>query len=180
MRDDRIHYDPIRAIRYHFSEFYIWVGFFIAINSGLLIAYSSGSFESNYFAIKLILILGYFASFLFYCCSKIFKLCIFHISEFIENDFDKTKYAKYSRPLKFAKISTIRIVSMFSFFLTSVWGILLINNIFENKDKLLIYFLIILSIFITALLCFLTYIILLYRFYKTVNGLLIQDAYCDE
>ena len=165
------HYDPIKAIRYHFSEFYIWVGFFIAINGGLLIAYSSGYFESNALAIKLILILGYIASLLFYCCSKIFKLCISHISKFIETDFDKTEYAKYSHPLKYAKISTIDIVSIFSFFLVSIWGILLVFNIFKEKDKLLIYCIAVIAVSITTFLCLLIYMIILFTFYDTVNKL---------
>jgi len=171
MKDDKKHYDPIKALRYHFSEFYIWVGFFIAINGGMLIAYSSDGLKSNNLAIKLIMILGYIASLLFYCCSKIFKLCISHISKFIEVEFDITEYAKYSRPLKYAKISTINIVSIFSFVLVSIWGILLVLNIFEDKDKLLIYCIIIIVVSITAFLCLLTYIILLFTFYNTVNKL---------
>jgi len=127
-----------------------------------LIAYSSDVLMSNNLVIKLIMILGYIASLLFYCCSKIFKLYISHISKFIEIEFDKTEYAK---------ISTINIVSIFSFVLVSIWGILLVFNIFENKDKLLIYCIAVIIVSITAFLCLLAYMILLFTFYNTVNKL---------
>ena len=40
-------YDPVEAIRYLFTEFNIWVGIFVAINGGLLVAYSSDGLKCD-------------------------------------------------------------------------------------------------------------------------------------
>ena len=66
MQDNKDFYDyPIDAIRYHFKQFNVWVAFFVAINGGLLIAYSSMDLNLNLERI-LILLLGYVTSFLFH------------------------------------------------------------------------------------------------------------------
>jgi len=75
MQDDKKHYNPIKALRYHFSEFYIWVGFFIVINGGLLIAYSSDVLKSNNLAIKLIMIFYPKVSYNFFFANARYTKC---------------------------------------------------------------------------------------------------------
>ena len=41
------HYNPVKVIRYHFTEFNIWVGIFVAINGGLLVAYSGDALKDG-------------------------------------------------------------------------------------------------------------------------------------
>jgi len=120
----------VSAIRYHFSEFNIWMGFFILINSGLLVAFSSDSLKSDIFVRVLILILGYITSFLFFCASKTFERCIINFSGVINDDYPQ--YDRYYNPLKKAKVSIAKIVSLFSLILTYAWGIMIFSIICEN------------------------------------------------
>jgi len=129
-------YYPVKAIRYHFTEFNIIVGIFVAINGGLLVAYSGDGLKEDDFAKILITILGYIASGLFFCCSGIYNLCIINLSILLKKHFEKKTedYLDYTYPLRYAKVSTTYIVLIFSAILMLVWGILFACNIINCKE----------------------------------------------
>ncbi|MCL2381863.1 MAG: hypothetical protein FWC64_09785 [Treponema sp.] len=125
------HYDPVKAIRYHFTEFYIWAGFFIAINGGLFTAYFNINFKTDSTTEIIISLLGCIASLLFFWNSRAYHLCFFHLSELIQADFDSSHYHEFSHLLKFAKMSTARIALAISAILTVTWTGLVIASIYE-------------------------------------------------
>jgi hypothetical protein len=98
----------------------------------------------------LILSLGYIAAFFFHCSSKGYHLWITNFAKLvnkyedynIQHNFDKI-YSCYIEPKKGnnclypwrgTNISTTKIISIFSWFLTFGWGILLFSNIMEKRD----------------------------------------------
>jgi len=132
----------IKAIRYHFTEYSLWMAFFITINGGLLVAYRSKGLKP--LEKILILVLGYIVSILFRYSSEDFKSCIARISQSIEkfkgNDVpysnsDGKTNNYYYEPLRHTKVSTTRIVSLFARVLMYAWGILLILNIYKYIDS---------------------------------------------
>jgi len=130
------HYNPVKAIRYHFTEFNIWVGIFVAINGGLLVAYSGDGLNCDSTAKILIAILGYIVSILFFCCSRIYHYCIKSLSFLLDEHFEKNlkEYILYPPVLKRAKIYTTYIVLIFSIILMIIWGVLIISNIKNCKQ----------------------------------------------
>ena len=122
MPDDKNNFNPIDAIRYHFTEFNVWMGFFVVISGGLLVAYSNQNLDS--LEKVLIPLVGYTTTFLCHCLSICYCRCVTRLSEIIDDSF-KQEDEKYFPPLKYAKISTTRIISLLTFILTYPWGILL-------------------------------------------------------
>jgi len=135
----------IEAHNFHYSQFNIWMAFFIVINGGLLAAYCSDGLNSNNEKMC-ILILGYVASFLFHCCSKSYNFTLANATKLIYDHEEKNvrydhyrvysclieKNNHYFHPLKGANIKIAKVVTLFSFILTYAWGILLLSNIFRN------------------------------------------------
>lgn len=138
----------IDARNYHFTQYNIWMAFFIGINSALFVAYYS-LLKENYSLLKenynlekiVILLFGYIAAFLFYCSAKGYhywinnfvNLLIDYENKNVRYDNDrvysciaskKNKFS-YFKPLKAANISTFKIVILFAYLLTYGWGILL-------------------------------------------------------
>jgi len=143
----------IEAFYYHSSQFNLWMAFFIAINGGLLLAYTSDGLKCAKFEKILIVILGYIASLSFHCGSKGYRFYIKnflnlirdHEKKYIKNADDgvhfcfkmSQKWTDYFHPTRPANILVFKIVSLFSFFLTYAWGILLIQNIFQDMKNFL-------------------------------------------
>jgi len=137
----KYHEHLIRAIRYHFSQFNLWVAFFITINGGLLVAYYNivNNIDENKLLIKFILILGYIASLSFYSISIVYKLCINHFSNTInkfeesnnEYSYHNKEKIPYRYSLEFTKKATIIIVFTFSFILTYAWTSLLSSLVYN-------------------------------------------------
>jgi len=121
-------YDPIDALRYHFKEFYIWVGFFIVINGTLLTAYRYAEGNSHY--LILIAALGCIVTILCFWCSQCYYRCIKRLSKLIDGKSDAST-RPFFRPLEFAKVSTIKTVSLFIAMTPCFWGVLLFQKIVE-------------------------------------------------
>jgi hypothetical protein len=130
---------PIDAIRYHFTQFNVWVGFFIGINGALLVAYNNVDTHFNLAKIFLLL-LGYIASLLFHGLSKVYHFSItglsVKINELATIDEQDIALKKFFQELSYTKTSTTWIVCTFSFILTFPWGILLILKIISGIEKL--------------------------------------------
>ena len=134
LRFNGAHYDPIGAIRFHFKEFYVWVGFFIVINGTLLTVYYT--VRNNPFYSILVALLGCITAFLCFCSSQCYYRCIKKLSELIDGKSNKNT-RPFFRPLEFAKVTTIKIVSSFIAITTYFWGLLLLENIAKcMKDPL--------------------------------------------
>ena len=114
-------YDPVQAIRYHFTEFNVWVAFFVSINGGLLTAYFNNKVNE---AIKYISKLGFIISILFFICGLVYCICMIMVSKVIKEYFEKylNKFKKFPSPLGFTKIATTIIVMIIAIFLTITWG----------------------------------------------------------
>ncbi|MDR0474509.1 MAG: hypothetical protein LBH43_12655 [Treponema sp.] len=107
------------------------MGFFVVINGGLLVAYSNQ--DLGFLEKELILLAGYITTLLSHCLSCCYCRCIAKLSELI-NEFPKQSDVKYFPPLEYAKKSTTRIVSLFTFILTYPWGILFVSNIGKHVE----------------------------------------------
>ena len=178
---------PIDAIRYHFSEFNVWMGFFVVINGGLLVAYRSDG--NSDIEKMLIVLIGYIITFLFYFASRTFKRCITTFSNKIDcldqktDKSDKTNEqsvsseesnSQYFRPLKYAKVAITRIVTLLTFILTYPWGILSVLMAFSNIEMLKQCSLPCLGVFkVIIAIALITGINLLFR--KIVDRFLLKD-----
>jgi len=180
MQDNKTLYDyPIDAVRYHFTQFNVWVAFFVAINGGLLIAYSSMDLKSNLEKI-LILLLGYVAAFLFHYLSEVYDFCINDLSDKIDeiknDNLQEAEQNKvYFDSLRRTKTSTTKIVYLFSLILTYPWGILLISKFIRNIGKLFTFkltFFYIIEVFIAIILVTIVNMILL----KLARKFLVQKT----
>lgn len=133
--------------RFFFNQFNVWVVFFIAINGGLLLAYSSEGLRDCVFEKVLITILGYLASLVFHCSCKGLRRYACHFIDLLARHEDamSTPQDRIYMPTNVrsniynstmpANISPMRVVMLFSFFLTYAWGILLISNFYENMKS---------------------------------------------
>lgn len=168
----------IDAIRYHFGQFNLWTVFFVTINSGLFFAFYSKNEVWGYSEKILLFTAGYIVSFLFFCCSRIYNLCIIYLSKKIDNmmrDFknnnpcyakDTDDYQQCYYSLGYTKISTTKIVYIFSSVLMFSWGFLFALNIFNHME---IYIKMIVIVPVTAYLLLLAYMFLENRFKKYIK-----------
>jgi len=130
-------YNPVKAIRYHFTEFNILVSIFVAMNGGLLAAYSSDGLKCDLKAKIFISILGIIVSFLFFCCSRIYNLCVTNISDSLNTHFKEhlPEFINYPPPFRYAKESTTKVFIILSLILTITWEILIFYNIYAYKGS---------------------------------------------
>jgi len=138
----------IKTFQFHYSQFNIWMAFFIIISGGLFAAYYSNGFNSFNEKI-LILLFGYIVSFLFHCCAKSYRFCVINFSKLIYDHEERNVQCDYDRvyscliepdnhyyhPLKGVNMSISKIIALFSFLLTYAWGLLLISNILNKIEK---------------------------------------------
>ncbi|MCL2722557.1 MAG: hypothetical protein FWD47_14600 [Treponema sp.] len=170
MLSDKERYDYLNKTHdFLFSQFNLWVVFFIVINGGLSYAYVNS--DLRYFDKILILLLGYFATLFFYCTSTGIYFFINHYinhiiyleEKNIPNIHDRllyrvhdkrysftTKSRNYFNPIQPVYTSSVKIVILFSYLLTYAWGILLASNVCERMEISLWYgiILIIIAVFI--------------------------------
>jgi hypothetical protein len=168
----------IDAVRYHFGQFNLWTVFFVTINGSLFIAFYSNNEGWESYEKVLLFISGYFVSFLFFCCSRIYSLCIIYLSKKIDdimNDFknenpcyakDTDDYRQCFYSLGYTKISTTKIIYIFSSVLMFSWGILFSLNIFKHVE---IYIGMIVIISVTAYFLLLAFMILENNFKKHIK-----------
>jgi len=126
--------------KFFFSQFILWMVFFISINGGLLLAYTGEGLKDSFEKI-IILFVGYFASILFHCSCKSICCYTYHFMDLIwihEKKIQNVADRIYSRavvtsdyfsPREPANLSCMRIILIFSFLLTYAWGILLISKV---------------------------------------------------
>ncbi|MCL2843839.1 MAG: hypothetical protein FWE23_00055 [Chitinivibrionia bacterium] len=185
MQNNKNRYDPIGAVRYHFTQFNVWTAFFIVINGGLLVAYGelaklNSAFCCSDFSTKKLLIplLGYIVAFLCFCLCVCYKRCIKKLSTLIEKDFkiNNPRYIEFCSPLGQTKILTTIIVMLLAFALTCAWGTLFVLNLFEKMENLYLLCKAIAGAFVTAFLLFLADKYLQYYFNKIANPELKQSA----
>jgi len=136
----------VNARNYHYSQFNIWMAFFIAIIGALLVAYSNlPKAADNLFAEKLVLAFGYVVSMLFHLSSKGYYYWITnwitlireHEEKFMPDDLDRVyscfanekENNNYLCPTSGANISTSKIVCFLSYLFTFAFGILLLHKL---------------------------------------------------
>jgi len=169
----------IDATRYHFGQFNVWTMFFVTINGGLFVAFYSKDTWEKLNEHILIFITGYIISFLFFCCSRIYNLCINNLSDEINNMMNnfKKKYQKYAEDtnkyhkcyfvLEYTKKATTIIVNIISCVLMCSWVVLFVIRIFNDiniwcglkKETMLCCMIIVALIITVALLLLLSTII---------------------
>jgi len=167
------HYYPVKAIRYHFTEFNILVGIFIAVNGGLLVAYSNETLKCDNISKIFLSIFGFIISILFFCCSRIYNLCVIRLSDLLDIHFKKNLhfFTDYPTPLRYAKISTTYIVLIFSIILMIVWETLIVFNsyVYKGFNNTLLCIMIIAAISLTAFIFFCCFVFLKCHFNKKIN-----------
>jgi len=117
-------YDPVQAIRYHFTEFNIWVGIFLAINGGLFSAYFNDGIKNNT-SIKIIVEkLGCGVSILFCIVGLIYFACMIWLSVLFNKHFKEhlKPFKGFSLPLAIAKIVTTAVGVTLSIIFIVTWN----------------------------------------------------------
>jgi len=161
----------IDAIRYHFGQFNLWTVFFVTINGGLFIAFYSKNEGWGCYEKILLFTAGYFVSFLLFCCSRIYSLCINNMMREFKNKNpryaeDTNEYRRCFYSLGYTRMSTTKIVYMFSSVLMFSWGILFALNVFSHVE---IYIKMIVIVSVTAYFLLLAYMFLESSFKKYIK-----------
>lgn len=158
----------IRARNFHYENFNKWTTYFYIAIGTLFVGYCTlmnNEKNQNDLPIKMVLILGYFISLLWYWSSKGYYFWninfITLVNECEEKDLDledkervyytfanKKTQNNYFDPTSGANISTSKIAILFAFIVSLFWGIILLQNLFQ----LCIFWNIILSLILTLLL----------------------------
>ncbi|MDR2577504.1 MAG: hypothetical protein LBC70_01650, partial [Chitinispirillales bacterium] len=164
----------IAARNYHYTQYNVWMAFFITISGGLFVGYYSLLGNDGHSLEKgMVALLGYIVAFLFYCSSKGYHYWITNFATLI-NDYEQNTWLdkkdrvyfviankgsadeclNYFCPLKGANISTTKIVSLLAYLLTYAWGVLIASSFDSNYRVLLLGILVtlILNTLLTALL----------------------------
>jgi len=153
---DKTRYDYlVNARNFHYSQFNIWMMFFMVAVGALFAGYCtlSGSKHSHdfQFEIFLVLFLGYVVSLFWHWSCKGYYYWIINFIELI-NDYENSEgdiktvgvgvYScfankrhnnNYHNPLKGANISTSAIVGIFSYIVAVSWATLLFNLILRTS-----------------------------------------------
>ena len=138
----------IEAYQYHYNHFHFWMVFFIAILSGLFIAYYSKDLAGYPNQRFMILVVGYIVSVLFHFSSKCFCFRTANFADMI-HDLEKQSIIKNNRiysilykdrvekskknssflPLERTHFSVHRMICFLSFVFTYGWGMLILKFI---------------------------------------------------
>ena len=138
----------IEARNYHYTQFNIWMAFFLAIIGALFMAYSElSSTDKNLFAEKILVsVSGYVVSLLFHLSSKGYyywitnwiTLIMKHEKDFMSScDYERVYSCfankkinnNYLCPMSGANISTSKIVCFLSYLFTFAFGVLFLHNL---------------------------------------------------
>ncbi len=139
----------VNARNYHYTQFNVWMGFFIVIVGASFFAYGKlMEMEINqnrdlFFEKIIVIALGYFISLLFHLSSKgyyywitnFINLIMDHEKSNMNEDYsvysvfaNKKTNNNYFKLTSGANISTSKIVCLLSYLLTFPWGILLVRS----------------------------------------------------
>ena len=120
----------IDAVRFHYKEFYIWVAFFFTIISGLFYLYCT---KIDSYNLKIVVaMIGYVASFLFFCVCIVYGTYITRFGKQI-TIFEKTfesfdqniiRYKNHFVHHGYVKLTTTNVIAVFSIALVCAWAVL--------------------------------------------------------
>lgn len=146
---DRYEY-LIRARNFHYDNFNKWTTYFYIAIGALFVGYCTllNSENEASLPIKMVLILGYFTSLLWYWSSKGYYYWninfITLVNDCEEKDLglkkdervyftfaNKNTQNNYFKPTSGANISTSKIAILFAFVVAIFWGILIVQEFFE-------------------------------------------------
>jgi hypothetical protein len=126
----------VKARNYHYTNFNIWMMFFLVAVGGLFIGYYTLVKDNNHSEILLISFIGYFVSLLWHWSCKGYHWweinwirLIIKTEEHLKDEeriyscfVNKHKQGSYWNPIKSANVSTSQIVLLFSFVIASTWS----------------------------------------------------------
>jgi len=146
---DRYEY-LIRARNFHYDNFNKWTTYFYIAIGALFVGYCTllNAEKDTSLPIKMVLILGYFTSLLWYWSSKGYYYWninfITLVNECEEKDLDlkkdervyftfanKNTQNNYFIPTSGANISTSKIAILFAFIVSIFWGVLIVQEFFK-------------------------------------------------
>jgi hypothetical protein len=160
----------INARNFHYDNFNKWMTYFYVAIGALFVGYYTIASSENLYNEKIILIvLGYITSLFWYWSSKgyyFWNINFITLVNDCETNTLKLKKKKrvysvfankktqnnYLNPISGANISTSKIAILFSFIISIIWGILLLEKLKEIEIHFICEFLV--SLFITLLLSY--------------------------